>query len=104
MSAERAGPFESFTALLALEHLLRRVHGPVLRQTDLVAEGFVAQLAGKWPFTVVRPPRMYLESMRRAEHLVTLDAAVDVAERMGMVQTVRRVSRMQSWVTRMNAA
>lgn len=53
MSAERAGSLEGFTALLALEHLLRRVHSPVLCQTDLVAEGFVAQLAGKWPFTVV---------------------------------------------------
>lgn len=53
MSAERAGSLEGFTALLALEYLLRRVHGPVLCKADLVAEGFVAQLASEWPFTVV---------------------------------------------------
>lgn len=53
MSAERAGSLEGFTALLALEHFLCGVHGPVLRETDFVAEGFVAQLAGEWPFTVV---------------------------------------------------
>lgn len=53
MSAERAGSLEGFTALLALEYLLRRVHGPVLRKTDLVTESFVAQLAGEWSFTVV---------------------------------------------------
>jgi len=47
---------------------------------------------------------MYLEPMRRAEHLVALDAAVDIAERMRMMQPVRRVSRMQSWMSRMNAA
>lgn len=53
MSAERAGSLEGFAALLALEYLLRGVHGPMLRETDLMAEGFVAQLAGEWPFTVV---------------------------------------------------
>lgn len=53
MSAERAGSLEGFTALLALEHLLRGVHSPVLREADFVAEGFVAQLAGEWPFTVM---------------------------------------------------
>lgn len=42
--------------------------------------------------------------MRRAEHLVALDTAVNVAERMGMVQPVRRVCRVQRRVTRMNAA
>lgn len=47
---------------------------------------------------------MYLESVRRAEHLVALDAAVDVAERMGMVQSVRRVRRVQSRMSRMNSA
>lgn len=53
MSAERAGSLEGFAALLALEHFLRGMHSPVLRETDFVAEGFVAQLAGEWPFTVV---------------------------------------------------
>jgi len=53
VSAERAGSLEGFAALLALEHLLRRMNGPVLRETDLVTEGFVAQLAGEWPFTIV---------------------------------------------------
>lgn len=42
--------------------------------------------------------------MRRAEHLVALDAAVNVSERMGMVQAVRRVGRVQARVSRMNAA
>lgn len=60
MSAERAGPLEGFTALLTLENLLRGMHRPVLRETDLVAEGFVAELAGERPFAVVRPPRVDL--------------------------------------------
>lgn len=60
MSAERAGSLEGLAALLALEHLLRGVHGPVLRETDFVAEGFIAQLAGERPFAVVRPPRVHL--------------------------------------------
>lgn len=60
MSAQRAGSLESFTALLALEHFLRGMYSPVLREADFVAEGFVAQLAGEWPFTVVRPPRVNL--------------------------------------------
>lgn len=60
MSAERAGPLEGFAALLALEHFLRGMHRPVLRETDLVAEGLVAQLAGERPLAVVRPPRMDL--------------------------------------------
>lgn len=85
MGTECAGSLEGFTALLALEHFLCGMHSPVLRETDFVAEGFVAQLAGERPFTVVRPPRVNLESMRRAEHLVALDAAVDIAERMRVV-------------------
>lgn len=53
MSAECAGSLEGFTALLALEHFLRGMHSPVLCETDFVAKGFVAQLAGEWPFTIV---------------------------------------------------
>lgn len=60
MSAERAGSLKGFAALLALEHFLRGVHGSMLRKTDFMAKGFVAQLAGKWPFTVVRSSRMHL--------------------------------------------
>jgi len=62
VSAERAGPLEGFAALLALEHLLRRVHGPVLREADFMAEGLVAQLAGERSFAVVRPPRVHLRT------------------------------------------
>jgi len=53
VSAERARSFEGFTALLAFEHFLCGVHSPVLSETDFMAEGFIAQLAGEWPFTVV---------------------------------------------------
>jgi len=53
VSAERARSFEGFTALLAFEHFLCGVHSPVLCETDFMAEGFIAQLAGEWPFTVV---------------------------------------------------
>lgn len=60
MSAEGAGSLEGFTALLALEYLFRGVHSSVLREADFVAEGFVAQLAREWSFTVVRSPRMHL--------------------------------------------
>jgi len=53
MSAECAGSLEGFTALLAFEHFLCGVHSPVLRKTNFVAEGFVAQLAGEWSLTIV---------------------------------------------------
>lgn len=53
VGTERAGSLESLTALFTLEHLLRGVHGPVLRETDFVAEGLVAQLTGEWSFAVV---------------------------------------------------
>lgn len=55
-----ARPFECFTALLALEHLLRRMHRSVLRQTYLVPERFVAQLTCKRPLSIVRPPGVNL--------------------------------------------
>lgn len=51
------------------------MHGPVLCETDFVAEGFIAQLAGEWPFAIVRPPRMYL-SMQT--YHVFIDVSVDV--------------------------
>jgi len=60
VGAEGARSLEGFTALLALEYFLRGMHSSVLREADFVAEGFVAQLACEWPFTVVRSPRMYL--------------------------------------------
>lgn len=65
MGTERAGSLESLTALFTLEHLLRGVHGPVLRETDFVAECFVAQFTSEWSFAVVRSPRVYLH-----EHIV----------------------------------
>lgn len=42
VGTECARAFERLAALFALEDLLRRVDRPVLRQADLVAEGFVA--------------------------------------------------------------
>lgn len=61
MGSQSAGPLEPLAALLALEHLLRGVHGSVLRQADLVAEGFVAELAGEGSLAVVGSPRVHLE-------------------------------------------
>lgn len=60
MSAEGAGTFERFTALFALEHLLRGMHGSVLRKADFMAEGFIAQLASEGSFAVVGSPRVHL--------------------------------------------
>lgn len=102
MSTQSAGALERFAALLALEHLLRGMHGSVLRKADFMAERFIAQLAGKWSLPIVGSPCMHLESVRRAEHLVALDAAVDVAERM-MMEPVSGVGRVQARVTWMNA-
>lgn len=60
MRAQGARSFERFSALLALEYLLRGVYGPVLRQTYLVTEGFVAELASERSLPVVRSPRVHL--------------------------------------------
>lgn len=60
VSAQGGRPFEGLAALLALEHLLRGVNRPVLGQTDLVAEGLVAELAGEGTLTVVRSPCVHL--------------------------------------------
>lgn len=104
MSAQSAGALERFTTLLALEHLLRGMHSPVLREADFMAEGFVAQLAGEGSLAVVRPPCVHLEAVRRAEHLVALDAAVHVAEWMRMMKPVRGVGRVEGRVARMDAS
>lgn len=61
MGSQSTGTLEPFAALLALEHLLRGMHGSVLRQTDLVAEGFVAELAGEGSLAVVRSPCVHLK-------------------------------------------
>lgn len=53
----------------------------MLAQADLVAERFVAQLAGERPLAVVRAPRMHLQAVRRREHFLALDARVHVAQR-----------------------
>ena len=52
---------------------------PVLAEADLVAERFVADLAGEGPFAVVRAARVHLETVRRREHLLALDAGEGVA-------------------------
>lgn len=78
------------------------MHGSVLGKADFMAERFIAQLAGKGSLPIVRPPCMHLESVRRAEHLVAFDTAVDVSERM-MMEPMRGVGRVQARVTWMNA-
>ena len=47
VGGEGGTSLETFPALLALEQLLGAVNGSVLVQTDLVAEGFVAELTGE---------------------------------------------------------
>lgn len=55
------------------------MRGPMLAQADLVAESLVAKLAGEGPTSAVSPPRVDLQSVRRAEHLVAFHAGVGVA-------------------------
>lgn len=67
-----------------------------------MAERFIAQLAGERSLPIVGSPRVHLETVRRAEHLVALDATVDIAQRM-MMEAVRRVGGVESRVGRMDA-
>lgn len=59
--AKGARSLEGLAALLALEHLLRRVHGTVLRQANFVAKRLVAQFTGERPLTVMRSPGVDLQ-------------------------------------------
>ena len=47
---------------------------PMLIETDFVAESLVAHLTRERPLAVVRPPSVHLETMRRREHFLALDA------------------------------
>lgn len=55
----------------------------MLAKADLMAERFVAQLTGERPLTVVAPPGMHFETVRRREHLLAFHARIDVAQQRG---------------------
>lgn len=60
MSTQCTGTFKRFSALLTLEHLFRGVYSSVLSEADLMAERFIAQLAGKGSLAVVGSPCVHL--------------------------------------------
>lgn len=97
---ERRGPLEGLAALLALEGAFRRVHGSVLAQAHLVAEGLVAELAGERSLAAVRPPGVHFQSVRCGEHLVALEARVHVGQRVvelvEVVQVMTVVRRQET--------
>ena len=49
---------------------------PVLTEADLVPKGFVAELASKRPRSVVTPPRVNFQPVRRREHFLALSTRV----------------------------
>ena len=49
---------------------------PVLTEADLVAKGFVAELASKRPRPVVASPRVNFQPVRRREHFLALRTRV----------------------------
>lgn len=81
VGGEGGGSLEALPTLLALECPLGGVGGAVLAEADLVAERLVAQLAGEGPPPAVRPPRVHLQAVRGAEHLVAFHARVRVHSR-----------------------
>ena len=46
----------------------------MLVEADFVAERFVADLAGKGPFAVVRSTGVHFQAVRSGEHLFAFDA------------------------------
>lgn len=90
VSRQGGGAFERLAALFALKGLLRRVHGSMLTQADLVTKSLVAQLAGKRSPAGVRSTSVHFEPMRGGEDLVTLDTRKDQPIRPTSCQSATR--------------
>lgn len=77
---QRGAPLERFSALFTAKGFFAVVYGPVLAQADLVAKGFVAQLASVRPLAVMRSSSMDLEAVWCGKYLFALHARVDVSK------------------------